>query len=117
MVQSQVISTELNTLLHFMHNIRQPYHTHSYFESSFSRTRDKSIYYSFNPILIKILLLQTTQLIFTELQRLLKKQEEIIGFLSECPPVPIPKKCPECGDSCVCVGYICPYYKPSKKDQ
>ncbi len=97
-----------NTLELLIHN-----HTLSYFESPLSGTLDKSIAHKFTPFMVKL----TSLLIYLrtlELKKLLRKQKEIEGLLSEFTLTPLPKKCPESGNSCLCEEDICPHYKSSQ---
>jgi hypothetical protein len=97
---------ELYSLLQLMHNMRQPYHTFSYFESNLSRTRDASGAYSFGPFIIKFIFF-LIYLANHKLEKLLKKQKEIEGLLSEHTPYPIPRRCYISGHSCFCTTYKC----------
>jgi len=98
-----------------IHNVRQPYHTLSYFEGPFSRTLDKSQANTFTPFMVKL----TSLLIYLrtlELKRLVRKQEEIDGLLSEHTPTPIHRRCYISGNSCLCTEDRCPHYlEPEQK--
>jgi hypothetical protein len=70
MVPNQTIVLRFYVILKLIHNIKQPYHTSSYFETSLSRTKDKSVAYSFNPFIIRLifcLIDEITQLGLTDL--------------------------------------------------
>lgn len=88
-----------------IHNMRQPYHTFSCFDSVCSRTLDRRIFHASNPFIIKLI-----YLISQKLGESLRRLQEIEGFLSERTPAPIPKRCYISGNSCVCTEDMCRYY-------
>jgi len=107
MIQAQQnLFAHWGILGYLIHNMRQPHHTFSHFESICSRTLDRSISDRSTLTIIKLI-----YLINQKLGESLRRLQEIEGFLSECTPAPPPKRCHISGNSCVCTEAMCRYYK------
>jgi hypothetical protein len=98
------------TLELLIHNVRYPYNTFSYFEGPLSRTVGKSQANTLTPFIVKLIIFFLIYVRSLELKRLVRRQEEIDGLLSEYTPTPIPRRCYISGHSCNCTTEKCPHY-------